>query len=232
MRLPWLAHQYERICADCGCTWRLARATVLRPAAHGENIPWFHSALGGCLPLPSQEVAPEGGSTRQHTIARSSPSRKAPMQPILSANARSAGPSTSRSSRSGHEPPSLAQDRAAGDGRSPRSRPGSRGRRRTGSAGQRRHPARLGQLSAKRQTAQQRPPDGQVRWLQLAGSGHRRQASGHQPPHQRIRHQSGGDAGLVSASADHAELRGLRLPHRPRRRIDCGFTGEVDTAPG
>jgi hypothetical protein len=23
MRLPWLAQQYERTCADCGCTWQV-----------------------------------------------------------------------------------------------------------------------------------------------------------------------------------------------------------------
>ena len=25
MHLPWLAQQYERTCADCGCAWRVPR---------------------------------------------------------------------------------------------------------------------------------------------------------------------------------------------------------------
>jgi hypothetical protein len=25
MRLPWVAQQYERTCADCGCAWRVPR---------------------------------------------------------------------------------------------------------------------------------------------------------------------------------------------------------------
>jgi hypothetical protein len=25
MRLPWLAQQYQRTCADCGCAWRVPR---------------------------------------------------------------------------------------------------------------------------------------------------------------------------------------------------------------
>jgi hypothetical protein len=38
MRLPWQAREYERVCADCGCAWRVPRRFARR---HIQSISGF-----------------------------------------------------------------------------------------------------------------------------------------------------------------------------------------------
>jgi len=39
MHLPWLAQQYQRTCADCGCTWRVPRYFARRHVLEIFNLP-------------------------------------------------------------------------------------------------------------------------------------------------------------------------------------------------
>jgi predicted nucleic-acid-binding Zn-ribbon protein len=69
MQLPWLAQQYQRTCAECGCTWRVPRYFARRhvlavPVRQSLSGPELQADLDLDQQAESLRKCPKCGSVR------------------------------------------------------------------------------------------------------------------------------------------------------------------------